>query len=163
MTVLAIDPGSELSGYVLYNAVDRCVLAKGKCHNQALIKYVRDDVHFAGATDLAIEMAESFGAKVWNQVFEAVMWTGRFVEAWTNARGLPVAFVYRRDVKLHVTGSPRAKDAQIRACLIDRWGGKNHALGTKSCPGPLHGVSADAWAALAIAVTFADGAAQRAA
>jgi Holliday junction resolvasome RuvABC endonuclease subunit len=163
MIVLAIDPGSTHSGYVLYDADDREVHDKGKCENGDLLSSIYDDRAFLGATNFAIEMAESFGAKVWSQVFDAVVWTGRFVEAWTAGRGLPVQLVYRRDVKLHLTGSPRAKDGQIRQCLLDRFGGKERALGTKLYPGPLRGVSADAWAALAIAVTFADGAVRKAA
>lgn len=160
MIILAIDPGSERSGYVLYSAVDRLMLARGKCSNSELIAMIREVRHgnaeLEGATDFAFEMAESFGAKVWNQVFEAVLWSGRFVEAWTKTTGRSVARIYRRDVKLHLTGSPRAKDAQIRQCLLDRWGGKQAAVGTKRAPGPLYGVSADAWAALAIAVTYAE-------
>ncbi len=160
MRVLAIDPGNEQSGYVLYDVAERFVLDKGKCTNDELIASLYDDRAFDGATDLAIEMAQSFGAKVWSQVFVAVMWTGRFVEAWSAARCLPHVFVYRRDVKLHLTGSARAQDGQIRQCLLERWGGKEQAIGTKSEPGPLRGVTADAWSALAVAVTFADGAAK---
>jgi len=43
--------------------------------------------------------------------------------------------------------------------LIDRYGGvggKRAAIGLKASPGPLHGVSKDVWAALAVAVTYAD-------
>ena len=155
MIVLAIDPGSAASGYVLYSAVDQLVLDRGKLENERLLAHIYED-DWGGATDLAIEMAQSFGAKVWDQVFVTTMWVGRFVEAWSAGRGLPHRLVYRRDVKLHVTGSPRAKDPQVRACLLERWGGKEKAVGTKAQPGPLWGVKADSWAALAIAVTFAE-------
>lgn len=155
MIVLAIDPGNEESGYVLYDAVSQLVLERGKCSNEQLLNSLRGS-EFDAATDLAIEMAQSFGAKVWDQVFVATRWVGRFIEAWDNATGCPHHFVYRRDVKLHITGSPRAKDGQIRQCLLERWGGKTIAVGTKSARGPLYGITADAWAALAVAVTFAD-------
>lgn len=161
--ILAIDPGSARSGYVLYDANERLVVDRGKDDNAELLSSLYDERAFADATHLAIEMAESFGSKVWDQVFKAVLWTGRFVEAWCAARHRNYTLVYRRDVKLHVAGSPRAKDGQIRQCLLERWGGKSVAVGKKSAPGPLHGVTADAWAALAIAVTFADGAATRSA
>jgi hypothetical protein len=46
----------------------------------------------------------------------------------------------------------RAKDANIRQALIDRFG----AVGTKKMPGPLFGVSSHYWAALAVAVYAAE-------
>jgi len=58
-------------------------------------------------------------------------------------------------VKLHLCGSARAKDTNIRQALIDRYGG-SAAIGKKAAPGPLYGVSKDVWSALAVAVTAAD-------
>ena len=67
--------------------------------------------------------------------------------------------IYRKDVKLHLCGSPRAKDSNIRQALIDRFGpGKEKAIGLKKTPGPLYGVKSHVWAALAVAVTHLDGA-----
>jgi len=59
-------------------------------------------------------------------------------------------------VKNELAGTARAKDGQIRNVLIDRWGGKDVAIGNKKQPGPLFGVTADCWQVLAIAVTFSD-------
>jgi hypothetical protein len=64
--------------------------------------------------------------------------------------------VYRRDVKLHICGSQRAKDANIRQALIDCYGGKVEAIGKKKAPGPLYGISSHAWSALAVAQTWWD-------
>lgn len=155
MIVLAIDPGNALSAFVLYDSVSATLLDKGKVDNGGLLRELANDAkdaQFRRADILVVEMAESFGAKVWSQVFETVFWTGRFVEAWGHSYDRLV----RRVIKLHLTGSPRAKDGQIRQCLIDRWGGADKALGSKVRPGPLRGVSADVWQALAVAVTFAD-------
>jgi hypothetical protein len=157
MISLAIDPGNILSAFVLYDSVRGELLDKGKIENETLLR----DLHhrtseralrFDRAQVLVVEMAESFGAKVWSQVFETVFWTGRFVEAWGRDYGR----VVRREVKLHLTGSARAKDGQIRQCLIDRWGGPVKALGTKTSRGPLYGVTADVWQALAAVVTYTD-------
>ena len=64
--------------------------------------------------------------------------------------------VYRKDVKLHLCGSSRAKDPSVRAALIDLYpasgGGKCPQIGTKRQPGPLFGVSSHAWPALGVAV-----------
>lgn len=151
MIVLAVDPGNALSALVWYDdAGAGRVVEKMKIPNEAALQYL---VHNPLAADhLAIEMAESFGAKVWGQVFVTVLWTGRFVQAWNRAFTL----VTRREVKLHLANTGKAKDGQIRNCLIDRWGGKEIGIGTKATPGPLFGVTADCWQALAIAVTFAD-------
>jgi hypothetical protein len=60
----------------------------------------------------------------------------------------------RKDVKLHLCGSPRAKDANIRQALLDRYGGKEKAIGSKHQRGPLYGIRSHLWAALAVAVTY---------
>jgi hypothetical protein len=63
-----------------------------------------------------------------------------------------VQLVYRRDVKLHLCHSPRAKDANVRQALIDRLGPQ----GTKKNPGPTYGMKSHLWAALAVGVYAMD-------
>ena len=149
MRLLAIDPGSSLSALVWYDGEAKRVVASCKVENDEALALLGEH----GASHLAIEMAESFGAKVWGQVFTTVLWTGRFVQAWHPR---PYTLVTRREVKNQVAGSARAKDGQIRNVLIDRWGGKDKAIGSKKKPGPLFGITADRWQALAIAVTWSD-------
>jgi hypothetical protein len=153
MTILAIDPGSSLSALVWYDPGTNSVLKKIKIENEAALDILRDDCY---ASHLAIELAESFGAKVWQQVFTTTVWVGRFVQEWSRSRGSGTfTYVKRREVKMELTGSARAKDGQIRNVLLERWGGKVKAIGTKKDPGPLHGVTADCWQALAVGVTYA--------
>ena len=156
MIVLAIDPGSTESALVWFDSSAQRVLDKYKADNQACLEQIAQ----SNVDWLAIEQAESFGAKVWSQVFTTVVWTGRFIQAWEMTRPGRTrdthTQVTRREVKMHLTGSARAKDGQIRNCLIDRWGGKDKAIGSKKQPGPLLGVTADMWQALAIGVTYAD-------
>jgi hypothetical protein len=102
---------------------------------------------------LVVEQIESFGMPVGVEVFETVFWAGRFVEVWGGAWER----VTRRAVKLHLCGQARAKDGHIRQALIDRYGpGREAAIGRKASPGPLHGLRADLWAALAVGVTWTD-------
>ena len=108
---------------------------------------------FAPLASVVIEKVEGFGMAVGAEVFETVFWSGRFAEA---AHPLPVHRIGRKAVKLHLCGTHRAKDSNVRQALIDRYGGKDTAIGRKASPGPLYGVSGDVWAALAVAVTFAD-------
>ena len=58
---------------------------------------------------------------------------------------------------MHLCGSAKAKDSNIRQAIIDRYGGDpKRCIGTKKAPGPLYGISADQWAALALALTAAE-------
>jgi hypothetical protein len=99
--------------------------------------------------EVVIEMVASYGMAVGASVFETCVTIGRFVQLFSR---LPVSMMYRKDVKMHLCNSMRAKDANIRQALLDRLGPQ----GTKKNPGPTFGVSKDIWSALACAVTFAD-------
>ena len=98
---------------------------------------------------LAIEMVASYGMPVGKEVFRTVWWSGRFAQAWIHYQRSEPIEVYRKDVKLYLCNSPRAKDANIRQALIDLIGPQ----GTKKNPGPTYGVKSHAWAALGVAVT----------
>jgi hypothetical protein len=65
-----------------------------------------------------------------------------------------VARLGRRAVKVAICGDSRAKDPNIRQALIDRYGGKERAIGNKNLTGPLHAIARDVWAALALAVAW---------
>ncbi len=141
--LLAIDPGTTHSGYVVID--DGGVQLSGVAENGEMFELIA-----AHGSNMAIEMIASYGMAVGREVFETCVWIGRFIQAAGPDR---VRLVYRKDVKLHLCGSPRAKDANIRQALIDRWGGKAEAVGTVKKPGPLYGVKSHAWAALGVAVT----------
>lgn len=149
--ILAIDPGTTRSAWVLrdqhgmYGRIEPNEQVLERCRWFAT---VADTVPEA-ATDVVIEKVESFGMAVGAEVFETVFWSGRFAEA---ARPLPVHRIGRRDVKLHLCGQTRAKDPNVRQALVDRFGGP---LATRK-GGALYGVKGDIWAALAVAVTWAD-------
>jgi len=152
MTVrLAIDPGPERSAWLVHDSADDGVRSFGIWSNDLVVGLLRDHALAADVTSIAIEKVESFGMAVGAEVFETVYWSGRFAEA---ARPLMVERVSRRAVKLHLCGSARAKDPNIRAALLDRYGAA--ARGTKAHPGPLYGIANDVWSALAVAVTAAD-------
>ncbi|MCA1572675.1 MAG: hypothetical protein LC798_20745 [Chloroflexi bacterium] len=151
MILLAIDPGYTQSAWVEY--IDGRPDQFGIVPNDDILTILRDPTF----TELAIESVASYGMPVGAEVFETCVWTGRFIQRWRDLTGSSPLRVYRRDVKLHLCGSMRAKDANIRAALIDRYGpGKDLAIGRKASPGPLYGVTKDVWAALAVAVTADD-------
>ena len=158
--ILAIDPGNIESAFLLFDPDQGQPLEWGKVANEELLPRLltfRFDVPRVGL--LAVEMIASYGMPVGAEVFETCVWIGRFIERWdANFR-----LVYRREVKLHLTESPRAKDANVRAALIDKFGpGKDRAVGLKASPGPLYGIAGDCWSALGVAVTAAETMADRA-
>lgn len=143
MSVLAIDPGTTQSGWVLLDGGR--VAAAGVSPNSDVLSMI------AGSTAdmLCLEMIASYGMAVGREVFETCRWIGRFQQAWRDPEA--VKLIYRQEVKLHLCKSPKAKDANIRQALIDAIGPQ----GTKKAPGPTYGVSSHAWAALGVAATAA--------
>jgi hypothetical protein len=160
--ILAIDPGYEQSAVVRLDA-GRVTFSETS-PNESVLRALHDRV-FAEADVFVIEQVASYGMPVGREVFETVHWAGRFFDAihWsdiaTNGIGSFLARLPRKTVVTQICGSSRAKDANVRQALIDRYGGsKAEAVGTKAKPGPLYGVHGDQWAALALAVAWAEGA-----
>jgi hypothetical protein len=172
---LAIDPGTTESAFA--NMLDGSLRSSGTIPNEQM----RDLLASSAFDHLAIEMVACYGMAVGAETFETVLWIGRFIEAFSGAVGGQYTKVYRKDVKLHLCGSTKAKDANIRQRLIDLYGGESVAIGGVKCPackgkgwagrgrlvcgacdgekwkhrpGPLRGVAGDAWSALAVARTW---------
>lgn len=147
--ILAIDPGTTESGFC--EVADGNVMHSGVCSNAAMLRVIAR----SAADVLAIEMIASYGMPVGREVFQTCVWIGRFQQAWDAPED--VKLVYRQAVKLHLCGTSKAKDANVRQALIDLFpasgGGKCPQIGTKGQPGPLYGVSSHAWPALGVAVT----------
>ena len=138
MTILALDPGTTETAFVLWDG--RRILDADHLPNAEIRQILIGREYDA----VACEMIASYGMAVGKEVFETCVWIGRFMEtAHTDTR-----LCYRRDVKLHLCHSPRAKDANVRQALLDRLGPQ----GTKKSQGPTYGVKSHEWAALAVAV-----------
>jgi len=154
--ILSIDPGTDQSAWVLYDTDTRAVLNHGKENNADMIFHFADTYY--GAYDaVVIEMVAGYGKPVGAEIFETAVWIGRFMEA--CPLGLQgVHRVFRREVKRHLCGSEnKVNDAVIRQRIIDLYGpGKEKAIGTTKQRGPLWGLRADEWSALAVAITYAE-------
>ena len=150
-TILAIDPGTVRSAFVLYSPGQRRILEKGIVPNEELLLNLRETV-FLRAVVVVIERVMSYGMPIGVETIETIHWAGRFAEA---VYPVPIYRVPRMAVRLAICGSPRAKDPNVRQALLDRFGG-DAAIGRKKTPGPLYGIRADLWAALGVAVTWAD-------
>lgn len=159
--ILAIDPGQSKSAYVLYDAETKHISEHGIVGNMDMIEQLprlRQMPEFATgeAVILVIEMVASYGMPVGASIFDTCVMIGRFIQAYPGEYTL----MFRREVKLHLCNSARAKDGNVRQALIDRFpatgDGKIPQIGTKAQQGPLYGVRADIWQALGLAITYAE-------
>lgn len=74
-------------------------------------------------------MIASYGMAVGKEVFKTCVWIGRFKEI-ALSRLKETKYIYRKDEKINICHSMKAKDSNIRQALIDRFG----PVGTKRNP-----------------------------
>lgn len=146
--MIAIDPGPVQSAVVLY---ERGVVREHRTATNAVVRGVLGLWGAVPGDVLVIEQIASYGMAVGEEVFETCVWSGRFIEVWDHP-DRKWARIKRHEIKMHLCGSTRAKDANVRQALIDRFGGP-HA--TKK-GGALYKVKGDEWQALAVAITWSD-------
>lgn len=159
MKILAIDPGTTQSGWVIYDTKSHTVLDKGVTDNYALKMFIKsliaegDKFH-----SVALEMIASYGMAVGREVFETCLYIGQLMQMMDD-NYIPCKLIYRREVKENICYNGKAKDKDIRQALIDEFpregGGKQPQIGTKKEPGRLYGVTSHIWAALGVAITHA--------
>ena len=178
---VAVDPGSTHSGWVMFKLgpagqAGLRLLSFGKTPNR---KFRSDLAAIPKAQRgmLVTEMLRARGMPTANEELETCVQIGRILQTWGGSNW---SYVFRLDVKIGLCGDAKAKDSNIRAALIDLFGGEKQAIGGRKCPeckgkkwigrdhapcescqatpgwlhppGPLYGMTRDMWAALAIAV-----------
>lgn len=154
MKILAVDPGTVQSGFVVFNSETRQVEESGIVENEELLHRSS----WSDADILVIEMVGSYGMPVGQTTFETVLWIGRFIQ-YAVANKILYKKLYKKiDINPALCFSNKAKDTNIRRAVLDMFeptgGGKNPEIGTKSQPGPLFGVNSHAISALAVALTY---------
>jgi hypothetical protein len=153
MRILAIDPGPKESAYAVYYKGQ--FVEGAKVPNDEMIRYIHT-YYIDRFEHVAIEMIACYGMSVGAEVFETCTWIGRYEQV-SELVCVGHSRIFRQEVKLHLCRSVRAKDSNVRQAILDRFGpGKELAIGTKKNKGPLYGVAGDVWAALAVAITYAD-------
>lgn len=149
--ILAIDPANELSAFVVmdddYKPIE---IGKIKSSDLNIRIYALNKKY--NLDSVAIEMIASYGMAVGKTVFDTCVWVGRFIESSEREGIKNIELIYRKEVKINLCGSMKAKDANIRQALIDRFG----VVGTKNNKGWFYGFAADIWAAYAVGVTYMD-------
>ena len=154
--ILAIDPGNIQSAYVLMDE-DLKPVEFAKTENENMLAVIEGAGFYGKVKTLAVEMVASYGMPVGAEVFETCVWIGRFIEA-AERIGMTVTKIYRKDEKINLCGSMKAKDSNIRQALIDRFAQHDlkNGKGTKGNPDWFYGVSKDVWSAIAVSVTYYD-------
>ena len=143
MKILAVDPGNEMSAYVILD--DSFIIhGKGLVDNEELLKIAEEKEY----DKLAIEMIASYGMPVGREIFETCVFIGRLREK--SAK--PYKYIYRKDEKMNICHTMKAKDSNIRQALIDRFG----EVGTKNNKGYFYGFKKDMWSAFAVGITYID-------
>lgn len=144
-TILAIDTGNEESGYCLIDVETYKPIEFGKIDNTQMLMKVLD----LDYDTLVLEMVASYGMPVGASIFETCVWIGRFIQA----KKCPnYEYIYRKEEKINLCNSMKAKDSNIRQALIDRFG----EVGTKNNQGFFYGFKKDIWSAFAVGCTYLD-------
>ena len=178
--IIGIDPGPKESGVAEFFPDTFGIGAHGIHHNG----YIEEVCGGFGRRGMegrifAIEMMASYGMAVGESVFQTCVQIGRFEKSCVNSS---YQHIFRKEVKLALCGTLKAKDTNIKQSIVDMYGGKEIAIGGKKCtkckgkgwsgagrpkctqccgsgwkfpPGPLFGVKEHAWSALAVALTYA--------
>ena len=153
--ILSIDPGNIESAYCVIDKNNYKPIEFGKIKNEELREKLLGELHYYPIETLAIEMIASYGMAVGKEVFETCVWIGRFIESFK----CPFTYyVYRKDEKINLCGSMKAKDSNIRQALIDRFATFDfkNGKGTKKQQDFFYGFSKDVWAAYAVGITWLD-------
>lgn len=156
-TVIAIDPGTTQSAFIVIEG--DTIHEHGIIPNYELAEWLsggdtgEDGARWYSPTNLVIEMVASYGKAVGEEVFETCVWIGKFIRSYGFEEY--TTRIKRNEVKMHLChATAKVTDAVIRQRIIDLYGGKKEAIGNKKNPGPLYGIKADVWQALALAITW---------
>lgn len=147
MKILAIDVGTTETGFCLIDQGTYRPIRFGKISNEELLQIVKNEDY-----DILIyEEFQSYGMPIGISTITSITWNGRYIQSALD-REKKVDYIYRKEEKINLCGSMKAKDSNIRQALIDRFG----EVGTKKSKGFFYGFKKDIWSAYAVGVTWLD-------
>ena len=153
-TILAIDPGSTESAWVVYDQGK--LIRFGIDDNDTTIGVVAEFAFHDHGMRLAIEDVRSFGQVIGQTILDTAKFIGAVGHCWKLYRDIdsrPCLEIPRKTIVTRLCGLATKGDPAVRRAIINRYGGEKKAVGTKKAPGPLYGVTYDVWQALAVAIT----------
>ena len=149
--IISIDAGNTESAYCVIDETTYKPIEFDKISNDDLIVKLDTILEKYNIYTVALEMIASYGMPVGREVFETCIWIGRFYERCISKVGT-IEYIYRKEEKMNLCNSMKAKDSNIRQALIDRFG----EVGTKKNQGWFYGFRKDIWAAYAVGITYLD-------
>lgn len=162
--VIGVDPGTDVSGLVVYDPGSPEPIVERVIADNDEIKRTLTLWAMTGTpVELAIEWPNSMGMPVGQSVFWTCWWVGVFSQVWKWFTEEEPAFLQRNTIKHKLCGRiAGVNDSVIRQRLIDLFPadgrtttGRPSAIGTKKRQGPLYGLKSHMWQALAVAVCHA--------
>lgn len=154
MKILGVDPGTTKTAWIIFETEKFKILDFGINENLVVVESIISPS--AKIDVMAIELIKSYGNVMGDSVIETCIWTGRFIQACP----FPWVTIPRKTVVTELCHNPRAKDSNVRQAIIDLYRelyaipNPKDVIGKKSSPGPLYGVTADVWSALAIVICY---------
>lgn len=151
--ILAIDAGTEQSGFCIMEVDTYKPVMFGKIDNEELLRIVLEGCYDA----LVYEEFQSYGMPIGKTTIVSITWNGRFIQAAVSL-GKPFYPILRVEEKVYICGTTKAKDANLRAAMIERFAKFDfkNGKGTKANPDWFYGFSKDSWSAAIIATTWND-------
>lgn len=153
MKILAIDVGTTETGFCLIDKDTYRPIRFGKVSNEELLNIVKNEDY-----DILIyEEFQSYGMPIGISTITSITWNGRYIQSALD-RNKIVDYIYRKEEKLNLCGSMKAKDSNIRQALIDRFAKFDfkNGKGVKGNTDFFYGFSKDVWSAFAVGVTWLD-------
>jgi hypothetical protein len=124
-TILAVDPGTKISGVVLWDG--SVVLEAAEVSNNVLRAMIARKASEPGCDYLAIEaMSSTHGSGVGLEVLETVFWSGRIYEDWMvmRSKGKPDPIrISRQKAASYVCGTNGVGDKEVGKALKARFPG----------------------------------------
>ena len=153
MEILSLDVGTFESAFCLIDSKTYKPLKFGKIDNNELLKVVKSETY----DKLIYEEFQSYGMAIGQSTIISITWNGRYIQSALD-RNINVNAIYRKEEKMNLCGSMKAKDSNIRQALIDRFAQFDfkNGKGTKKEQDFFYGFSKDIWAAYAVGITWLD-------
>jgi len=151
MMILGIDPGPEVHGYVVLDALRWRVVAAGISGD---MKMINGTALAAGVLEAVVEEIAPQGQVLSYALRNTILQRARIEDALTQR--FKVHLVTRNQVRLLLLGRGNGTETQVNAALLARYCERHgctnrHQLrGSLKTPGALWGVRSHVWAALAL-------------